>query len=538
MTPTSGWLVAVRFLVLGSLIAAGTWDAQVEGPYCLIWLAPLAASLAGWGLTRRTRWRILAGVLCGAIAGAMSLLAIDTPFRADAAIVVRIGLGNLLAGGLLGSVIGFVASQTATVLARPPRLAMKTTGLLLLVAVSAVVCAGLLYCLRLPGPDRNLTLGVAIAVGIPLLVAFDSRRKRAAFALMAILFGCEPAQAEEPAAPSLIAFSVRRWEGEYRTRDIPGGVEVTPSIGSIWTIRGDGTQLRKVVELGKDTNSPLFSPDGRWLYFQSNSSGAYRIYRSGIDGSDPKAIVSPADVGPSWQSAYGLALAATGRLAFTVHDGHRGSVAIADPDGSHPRVIAPDAGYLYMAALSPDGETVVCSGPAADYRLQRIRLADGRPVVLTPDHPQSFVPRVTPDGKTVIFFRRDGDVYRVGLDGTDLRKLTTGAGHVEFRLSREDRHGSSDPPDVSPDGRRIAHVVEHAGGGRILLMDTDGSHPRMLVERSTPCGRVRFSPDGRQVAFISFDGKYPQLFVVPAEGGPARQLTHLDGAVYSLAWRP
>jgi len=29
---------------------------------------------------------------------------------------------------------------------------------------------------------------------------------------------------------------------------------------------------------------------------------------------------------------------------------------------------------------------------------------------------------------------------------------------------------------------------------------------------------VRWSPDGKQLAFVSFEGKYPQLFVVPTEG--------------------
>ena len=41
------------------------------------------------------------------------------------------------------------------------------------------------------------------------------------------------------------------------------------------------------------------------------------------------------------------------------------------------------------------------------------------------------------------------------------------------------------------------------------------------------------------LAFVSFDGKYPQLFVVPAQlGGEPQQLTRLDGAVYFVQWKP
>jgi Tol biopolymer transport system component len=340
--------------------------------------------------------------------------------------------------------------------------------------------------------------------------------------------------------PGLIAFSVRRWEGEYRSDDIPGGVKTTPVTGSIHTIRADGSDPREVIHLGKDTNAPAFSPDGRWLYFQSNASGTYAIYRARPDGTEVRPIITPATVGPPWKSIYGLSVSPDGRLAFTVHDGELGHVAIAEADGSRPRVIAPEAGYLYMAALGPSGDTVICSGPAAGYRLQRIRLGgrDETPALLTPDHPESFCPQFTPDGRTIVFFRRDGDIYRVGVDGSDLKRLTVGGRLAEFRLSPQDRHGSSDPPDISPDGRRIAYIAERDGVPNVHVMNLDGSEQRPITAGKTPCGRVRFSPDGRSLAFVSFEGKYPQLFIVPADGGMPRQLTRLDGAVYFVRWQP
>jgi Tol biopolymer transport system component len=49
---------------------------------------------------------------------------------------------------------------------------------------------------------------------------------------------------------------------------------------------------------------------------------------------------------------------------------------------------------------------------------------------------------------------------------------------------------------------------------------------------------VRWSPDGKQLAFVSFEDKYPQLFVIAANGGEARQLTRMEGAVYFVNWKP
>src|SRR4029453_14519483 len=102
--------------------------------------------------------------------------------------------------------------------------------------------------------------------------------------------------------------------------------------------------------------------------------------------------------------------------------------------------------------------------------------------------------------------RRDGDIYSVGADGRNLRRLTKGNNYVEFKLSANDRHGSSDGPHVSPDGKRIAYIAVKNGVPNVCVMKIDGSDQCQLTSRKTACGRVRWSPDGKQVAFVSFEG--------------------------------
>jgi Tol biopolymer transport system component len=225
-------------------------------------------------------------------------------------------------------------------------------------------------------------------------------------------------------------------------------------------------------------------------------------------------------------------------MAFTAHDGSSGRVVVADADGSSPALVAPGLGYTYMARLGPKNDRVVFSGPARGYRLLLAALPDGKPVELTPDHPECFVPQFTADGKTIVFVRRDGDVYRVGADGTGLRRLTEGNKYVEFRLSPKDRHGSTDGPDLSPDGKRVAFVALKDGVPNVFVVGINGRDRRQVTARHTPCGRVKWSPDGRSLAFVSFEGKYPQLLVVPADAGEPRQLTKLDGGVNFAHWLP
>lgn len=225
------------------------------------------------------------------------------------------------------------------------------------------------------------------------------------------------------------------------------------------------------------------------------------------------------------------------KLVFTVHDGSSGRVVVANPDGSSPALVAPKLGYIYMAQIAPKNDRVVFSGPARGYRLQIAALPDGKPLELTPDHTECFVPRFTPDGKTIVFVRRDGDIYRVDADGKNLKRLTEGNKYVEFRLSPKDAHGSTDGPDVSPDGKQIAFIAFKDGVPQVHVIDIDGANRRQVTTRKTPCGRVQWSPDGKHLSFVSFEGKYPQLFVVSAEGGAPKQLTKLDGGVIFAHWK-
>jgi WD40-like Beta Propeller Repeat len=171
-------------------------------------------------------------------------------------------------------------------------------------------------------------------------------------AALAVLGSGEPTQTPLVASgkdePGLV-FSVKTWEGEYSSKDIPGGVESTPSVGAIYTIDFDGTGLKKIAQLGKNTDYPTFSPDGKWIYFQSNATGRSHVYCCRPDGSGVVNLTEGDRLGKQWKDAYGYALSRDGsRLLYTVHDGKSGRVALAKPDGSDPRLLFPRLGYTYM----------------------------------------------------------------------------------------------------------------------------------------------------------------------------------------------
>ena len=103
---------------------------------------------------------------------------------------------------------------------------------------------------------------------------------------------------------------------------------------------------------------------------------------------------------------------------------------------------------------------------------------------------------------------------------------------------------------ISPDGARVAWSERLAGGGRerdlrnsaIFLAEIGSGRARRVSAGSgehSDHGMV-FSPDGQSLAFLSDAEKPPQqqVYVAPAAGGRARKLTGVKGQLDHLRWSP
>jgi dipeptidyl aminopeptidase/acylaminoacyl peptidase len=99
---------------------------------------------------------------------------------------------------------------------------------------------------------------------------------------------------------------------------------------------------------------------------------------------------------------------------------------------------------------------------------------------------------------------------------------------------------------LSPDGSRVAYVVTQADSAsnkyrrELWIARTDGSGARRLTWLNLSAGAPAFSPDGRQLAFVSArEGKPPQIWILPlAEGGEAWPLTSLETGAGGPVWSP
>ncbi len=98
---------------------------------------------------------------------------------------------------------------------------------------------------------------------------------------------------------------------------------------------------------------------------------------------------------------------------------------------------------------------------------------------------------------------------------------------------------------VSPDGSRIAyvHVTVDRPANKyrraIYLVPAAGGPPRRFTQGCKQDWQPRWSPDGKQLAFVSTrDDERGQIYLIPADGGEARQLTSLPNGASDPAWSP
>lgn len=70
------------------------------------------------------------------------------------------------------------------------------------------------------------------------------------------------------------------------------------------------------------------------------------------------------------------------------------------------------------------------------------------------------------------------------------------------------------------------------------VADADGYNPQHLLVSSEPIMSPSWSPDGRQIAYVSFEKKKAQIFTVDVTTGQRRLLTAFSGINGAPAWSP
>lgn len=227
-------------------------------------------------------------------------------------------------------------------------------------------------------------------------------------------------------------------------------------IMDVYTMRADGSHVRKITDSVGYSGTPAWSPDGKWLAFAADRAdypASQGIYLVRSDGSAPPARVTTLPATSIGQELPRFSPDGT-RIVFSEYRGGHGTrkggyvgeqavLFTVRPDGTDLRQITPWGIHATDADWSPDGTKLVFGAQ--------------------PTHIGNI-----------------GDVGVVNADGTHLKDLTSDHGFTGPARDNSVWYEESFNPAWSPDGTRIifSHASYTAENGfffGLQVMNPDGS---------------------------------------------------------------
>jgi serine/threonine protein kinase len=264
----------------------------------------------------------------------------------------------------------------------------------------------------------------------------------------------------------------------------------------IWTVPAEGGEIVPVTRDEHIDWDPVWSPDGKYLYFCSNRGGAMSLWRVAIHEETGIVRGAPEPVASSPAARMGqITIARDGR-----HIAYQTDLSTQN---------------IFKVSFDPDSEAVL-----------------GEPVAITSGSRWAINPNVSPDDQWVAFDffpgGGQGDIAVIRADGTGLRQLT------------DEPHFSHNAPRWSPDGAQLVFYSARSGNMELWRIHPDGSGLRQLTETPNRTLVPVWSPDGKRIVYYSRDGNsYIFQPDVPwKEQSPEKLPRSPQGPFQAYSWSP
>ncbi len=306
----------------------------------------------------------------------------------------------------------------------------------------------------------------------------------------------------------------------------------------IWLMRfGSKPAYEQISDGNAKEMWPMWSKDGRILYYISDRSGAQNVWARELAGKS-RQITQFKDGRVLWPSiSYDgrtivfernfeiWKLDTASDRAGAISNTRRG--APVGPAVEHLRL----TDQISEIALAPDGKKIAFVVRGEVFAASATDGGDAARVTFTPAEESQIV--WSGDSRRVVYVSdRDGPTHLFVYDF---------ATNSEAQLTRES--ASDDTPRFSPDGKMVAF---QRGGEEIRVLDLDSkkehSIARAHLERP-PLSSDRpfvWSPDSKWIAYMPVGEKlFKNVFVAPVTGGDTRQVSFVaNGGSNTISWSP
>ena len=85
---------------------------------------------------------------------------------------------------------------------------------------------------------------------------------------------------------------------------------------------------------------------------------------------------------------------------------------------------------------------------------------------------------------------------------------------------------------------RLSYVVKNTNRYQLMISDSDGQNPREALSSSEPIISPTWSPDGKRVAYVSFESKKPVIYIHELATGKRIVLSNEKGNNSAPSWSP
>ena len=302
----------------------------------------------------------------------------------------------------------------------------------------------------------------------------------------------------------------------------------------IWIMRGLSTAgYERVAARGSKNYWPMWSADGRALYFMSDRSGAENIWMQPLGGS-PRQVTQFRAGRVLWPdlSRDGQTMVFERDFGIWTLDMASGR-ATAVPIRRRGASIGPVTEHLSLStgfqslALSPDGRKVAFVARGEIFAASARDGGDAVRVTNTLANESQI--EWAPDSRRIVYISERDDVTHIFM-----YDFTTGA---ETQVTRDAK--GDEAPRFSPDGTKLAYVRDDKA---VVVRDLASGQDRVVAQGfiSASPRSLAWSADNRWVAYLGLSTRsFRNAYLVPAEGGESRAVSAIPNANTNvLSWSP
>ncbi len=310
--------------------------------------------------------------------------------------------------------------------------------------------------------------------------------------------------------------------------------------GDIWLHALETNRFTRLTDTDTPDTSPMWSADGRTLYFLSERDGTYNLYAMELATRRTRPLTRFKGDGVRFPQ-----ISANGKVVtfeqgmeiwrLELPNGTPEPIPLTIPAHDERGVqeeVRTFTGNLSEYAVAPSGKEVAFIVRGEVFVT---RFPDGG---VTRNLSESVEPESgltwSADSRALIFSsERDGqrDLYLVTSDDPNEPRLRRARKLKTERLTQTPADESS--PRLSPDGKKLAF---RRGRGELVVMELETRRGRVLVS-SWNLGEFVWSPDSRWLAYEQEDENYnADIWIISADGGEPVNITRHPRNDTSPSW--